>query len=293
MMQARFFWPHLRRDVARFVEKCFVCQRFKGSAQNTGLYLSLPIPDSIWEDLSLDFVLGLPRTKRGSDSIMVIVDRFSKMAHFVSWKKTFDAVNVAQLFFKEIVRLHGIPRSLTSDRDVKFVSHFWRELWKRLDTDIKLSSTYHPQMDGQTEVVNRTLGNMLRCLVQDNPKKWEERLSQDEFAYNATPNRSTGPSPFQLIYTKQPNQIVDVAILPKSSKSVVNKTIAEIQDTLKAVKENLQLSNDKYKRSVDRHRGFKKFNVGELMMLRMRRERYPQGTYSKFESSEDWTVSHS
>ncbi|PKU75011.1 ATP-dependent DNA helicase RecG [Dendrobium catenatum] len=281
MLQARFFWPHLRRDVSRFVEKCFVCQRFKGTAQNTGLYMPLPIPDSIWEDLTLDFVLGLPRTKRGSDSIMVVVDRFSKMAHFVSCKKTFDAVNIAQLFFKEIVRLHGVPRSLTSDRDVKFVSHFWRELWKRFNTDIKLSSAYHPQTDGQTEVVNRTLGNMLRCLVQDNPRQWEERLSQAEFAYNATMNRSTGHSPFQVVYTKLPNQIVDVAILPKNAKSAVNKTIAEIQDTLNSVKENLQNSNDKYKQRSDRRRRFKTFNVGELVMLRMRRERYPQGTYSK------------
>ncbi|PKU71093.1 ATP-dependent DNA helicase RecG [Dendrobium catenatum] len=277
----RFYWPHLRRDVLRFVEKCFVCQQSKGIAQSTGLYLPLPVPDSIWEDLSLDFVLGLPRTKRGSDSIMVVVDRFSKMAHFIPCKKTFDAVNIAYLFFKEIVRLHGVPRSLTSDRDVKFVSHFWRELWKKLNTDIKLSSAYHPQTDGQTEVVNRTLGNMLRCLVQDNHKKWEELLSHAEFAYNATTNRSTGFCPFQVVYTKIPNQLVDIAILPKGCKSLASKTLVEAQDTLRTVKLNLQKSNEEYKQKADAHRRFKTFNVGDLVMIRMRRERYPQGAYSK------------
>ncbi|KAI0495825.1 hypothetical protein KFK09_022128 [Dendrobium nobile] len=108
--------------------------------------------------------------KHGTDSILVVVDRFSKMAHFVACKKTFDVVNVARLFFKEIVRLHGLPRSITSDRDVKFISHFWRDLWGRLHTEVKLSSAYYPQTDGQTEVVNRTLGNILRCLVQNRPK---------------------------------------------------------------------------------------------------------------------------
>ncbi|PKU86669.1 RNA-directed DNA polymerase [Dendrobium catenatum] len=281
LLQARFYWPHLRRDVVRFVEKCAVCQWYKGMNQNTGLYLPLPVPESIWEDLSLDFVLGLPRTKRGSDSIMVVVDRFSKMVHFVPCKKTFDAVNIANLFFKEIVRLHGLPRSLTSDRDVKFVSHFWRELWRRLHTELKFSSAYHPQTDGQTEVVNRTLGNMLRCLVQDNPKRWEELLGQAEFAYNSLPNRSTKFSPFQVVYTKPPNQLVDVAIFPKCSNPAAHRVISQVADAIQTVRDNLHRANDKYKLAADAHRRSKIFSPGELVMLRMRRERHPQGTYSK------------
>ena len=196
LVEDRFYWPSLKRDVARIVAQCRTCLIAKAKEQNTSLYTPLPVPREPWKDVSMDFVLGLPRTARGHDSILVIVDRFSKMAHFIPCNKTSDASHVAKLFFREVVKLNYFPSTIVSDRYVKFVSYFWKTLGKLFGTILKFSSAFHPQTDGQTKVVNRSLGDMLRCLVGVKQGVWDLILSTIEFSYNNFVNRSTGKSPF-------------------------------------------------------------------------------------------------
>ena len=136
------------------------------------------------------------------------------MAHFIACKSTQNASKVATLFFDNVVRLHGIPCSIVSDRDVKFVSHFWRTLWGKLGTNLLFSSSYHPQTDGQTVVTNRTLGALLRATVRNNPRKWEDLLSIVEFSYNRSRHSATKLSPFEVVYGLNPHTPMDFTPRP-------------------------------------------------------------------------------
>jgi len=124
LLKGKYFWSHMRKDVQRHCHKCISCLKAKSKAMPHGIYTPLPFASAPWEDISMDFILGLPRTTRGFDSIFMVVDRFSKMAHFISCHKVDDANNISRLFFREGVRLHGLPKSIVSDRYPKFIGHF-------------------------------------------------------------------------------------------------------------------------------------------------------------------------
>jgi hypothetical protein len=158
----------------------------------------------------MDFVLELPSTKKGMDSIFVVVDHFSKMAHFIPCHKSDNASHVADLFFTEIVHLHGVPNTIVLDRNAKFLSHFWRTLWFKLGTKLLFSTTCHPQTDDQTEVINRTLSTILWAILKTNLKLWEECLMHIEFAYNRSVHSTTKVSPFRVVYGFNPRAPIDL-----------------------------------------------------------------------------------
>ena len=289
-LQEHFYWPHMKKDVQKFCEHCIVCKKAKSKVKPHGLYTPLPILEYPWIDLSMDFVLGLPKTSNGRDSIFVVVDRFSKMAHFIPCKKVDDASHVADLFFKEIVRLHGLPRSIVSDRDSKFLSHFWRTLWSKLGTKLLFSTTCHPQTDGQTEVVNRTLGTLLRTVLRKNLKTWEACLPHVEFAYNRAVHSTTNCSPFEVVYGFNPLTPLDLLPMPNVSvfKHKEGQAKADYVKKLhERVKDQIERKNKSYAKQANKGRKKVVFEPGDWVWVHMRKERFPEQRKSKLQPRGD------
>lgn len=182
-LKENVYWHGMKQDVVDFVNSCSVCQQTKiPSHLPYGLLQPLPIPNGVWEDLSLDFITRLPSFQTHT-VILVVVDRFSKAAHFGTLPTNFSAIKVADLFARMICRLHGMPKSIVSDRDPIFLSKFWQELFRLCGTKLRMSTTSHPQSDGQTEVVNKVLQQYLRCFCHHKPNSWGKYLHWAEWNY--------------------------------------------------------------------------------------------------------------
>ena len=205
------------KDVQDVLRRCATCQIAKSHLLPQGVYTPLLVSTQPWVNVSTDFILGLPRTQWNKDSIFM-VDRFSKMTHFIPCNKTNDASHITELYFKEVMRLHDVPRSIISDQDTKFLSHFWVTLWKTVGTKLKYSTTCQPKTDGQTEVTNRTVGTLLQALIKLQSKAWDLLLPHAEFAYNKAPSKDTGLSPFKVVYGLDPLAPLDLVARPQDQK---------------------------------------------------------------------------
>ena len=189
----------MKTELAEYIARCFECQQGRIEHQHpAGLLQPLPIPSWKWEIISLDFITGLPRNQNQNDSIMVVVDKLSKVSHFIPVKTTYKAANIADIFLKQIFRLHGVPKVIISDRDPKFTSNFWKSLFKRLNTTLSFSTSFHHQTYGQTKRVNQVMEDLLIIYVKDQPCKWEDYLHLVEFAYNNNYQASAKFSPLEI-----------------------------------------------------------------------------------------------
>jgi hypothetical protein len=239
------------RMMLLFVGQCQVCQEAKSERVHPpGLLQPLPIPTGAWEDVSMDFVEGLPKSE-GFDTILVVVDRFSNYAHFISLKHPYTAQGVAQVFLDTVVKLHGDPKTIVSDRDKVFTSSFWTHLFQLMGVKLLFSTAYHPQTDGQTKRVNQCLEQYLRCAVHDHPHKWRQWLALAEFWYNTTYHTALDCSPFKILYGYTP-PVMAVPWLREEGDMDVTTWLQERQVASELLRERLAQAQNRMKQMADR-----------------------------------------
>ena len=216
----------------------------------------------------MDFVSGLPRTLRGFDAIWVVVDRLTKSAHFLPTKVNFSMERLAKLYIDEIVRLHGIPVSIVSDRDTRFVSQFWRSLHQAMKTKLEFSTAFHPQTDGQSERTIQTLEDMLRACVLDLKGSWDDHLSLIEFAYNNSYQATIKMAPFEALYGRRCRTPVcwdDVGERKLLGPDIVLQTTDKIQ----LIRKRLFTAQSRQKSYADNRRRELNFLVGDHVLLKV------------------------
>ncbi|KAL0537392.1 hypothetical protein IC582_026370 [Cucumis melo] len=264
-----YWWRNMKREVAEFVSRCLVCQQVKAPRQKpAGLLQPLSIPEWKWENVSMDFITGLPRTLRGFTVIWVVVDRLTKSAHFVPGKSTYTASKWAQLYMSEIVRLHGVPVSIVSDRDARFTSKFWKGLQTAMGTRLDFSTAFHPQTDGQTERLNQVLEDMLRACALEFPGSWDSHLHLMEFAYNNSYQATIGMAPFEALYgrcCRSPVCWGEVGEQRLMGPELVQSTNEAIQK----IRSRMHTAQSRQKSYADVRRKDLEFEIGDKVFLKV------------------------
>jgi hypothetical protein len=268
-LKQKYWWNGMKGDIAQFVAHCDTCQRIKAEHQKpAGLLQPLPIPVWKWDEIGIDFVVGLPMTRKGNDSIWVIVDRLTKVAHYLPVRTNYGGEKLAQLYVDNIVKLHGVPSRIVSDRGTQFTSRFWKGLHNAMGTKLDFSSAYHPQTIGQTERVNQIMEDMLRACVLTYGKDWEQSLPYAEFSYNNSYQASLGMSPFEALYGRK-------CRTPLMWSEVGERTlvgpdlIKEAEDKVAEIREMLKAAQSRQKSYADKKRWEVRFTKGDLVYLKV------------------------
>lgn len=196
----------------------------------------------------------------------MVVDRLTKYAHFYPITTTYSAIQVAELFFREVFRLHGLPQTIVSDRDTRFLSHFWQELFKLCGIELTSSTSYHPQTDGQTEIVNKWVEGYLRNYISGQQKAWVKWIYLCEYCYNTTHHMSIQMTPFTALYGYEPPSFIDL-LLSDSRVPSAKDMLQESQDIVKTLKENIAKAQNQQKQYADQKRTERSFEVGDMVYL--------------------------
>jgi len=265
-----FYWKHMHRDVKEYVSSCVSCQQNKVTNQSPlGLLHPIATPEQRWHTITMDLITSLPVTKDGNDAIVVVVDKFSKMVHYIPTVTTTDAPKLATLMIEHVIRLHGVPIHIISDRDPRFTSSFWKALWLQLGTKLKMSTAYHPQSDGLTERNNRTLEESLRSYVNYHQNNWDTMLPLLEFSYNNCINSTTGYSPFFLNYGQHPTTPLDFVLRKEVQvNDTASNMIEKLYDALDNAHNNITKAQASQKKYADqKRRDFEQFEIGDKVLL--------------------------
>jgi hypothetical protein len=270
-LQRRFYWKGMHEEVRKYVISCDACQRNKPAQQlPLGLLQPLPIPPRAFHTWTMDLITGLPRSKLGHDAIVVFVCKASKLVHFAACLTAISAPQLARLFTDNIVRLHGLPETIISDRDPRFTATFWRSFWASLGTSLTMSTAYHPQTDGQTENSNKTLETLLRSVVNFEQNDWDLHLTAAELAVNNSKNATTGYTPFFLAYGREARMPLDAAIAPlfgANSNAAATSALSRWEEALEHARRNSKAAQASQARYADQHRRNIILKVGDRVLL--------------------------